>query len=99
MPWPDVEENDMRINTSKISGRIRLRITRPWRGMQVGTIITPVAAMRQVLLQQVDQLGQHIAEVVEEDKPVASEIVKAWIDEMAVEPVKRGRGRPPKVRE
>jgi hypothetical protein len=89
----------MRINTSKISGRIRLRILRPWRGMPVGAIITPVAAMRQVLLQQIDPLGQHIAEVVKEDDVSPVEQIRAIFNEMAVEPVKRGRGRPPKVRE
>jgi hypothetical protein len=98
MSGPDVEENGMRINTSKISGRIRLRILRPWRGMPVGTIITPVAAMRQVLLQQVDPLGQHIAEVVKEDDVSPVDQIRAIFDEVA-EPVKRGRGRPPKVRE
>lgn len=57
----------MKINTGKISGKIRVRITRPWRGYPVGTIITPPAGLRQILLQTNDQLGHSVAEVVAED--------------------------------
>lgn len=58
-----------KINTGKISGKIRVRITRPWRGYPVGTIITPPAGLRQILLQTNDQLGHSVAEVVVEDSP------------------------------
>lgn len=56
-----------KINTGKITGKIRVRIMRPWRGYQVGTIITPPAGLRQILLQTNDQLGHSVAEVVAED--------------------------------
>lgn len=56
-----------KINTGKITGKIRVRIMRPWRGYPVGTIITPPAGLRQILLQTNDQLGHSVAEVVAED--------------------------------
>ena len=55
-----------RINTSKITGKVRIRITRPWRGYPVGAVIKPTGALRQILLQAKDQLGNRVAEVVEE---------------------------------
>ena len=57
-----------RINTSKITGKIRIRIMRPWRGYPVGAVIKPPGAMRQMLLQAKDQLGNHVAEEVEEEE-------------------------------
>jgi len=57
-----------RINTSKITGKIRIRIIRPWRGYPVGAVIKPPGAMRQILLQAKDQLGNRVAEVVEEEE-------------------------------
>lgn len=59
----------MRINTSKISGRIRVRIQRPWRGYPIGAIIAPPAGLRQIILQAKDQLGRHIAVIEPEPKP------------------------------
>jgi hypothetical protein len=63
-----------RINTSKITGKIRIRIIRPWRGYPVGAVIKPPGAMRQILLQAKDQLGNRVAEEVEEEAadPVAA---------------------------
>ena len=55
-----------RINTGKITGKVRIRITRPWRGYPVGTIISPPGAMRQILLQAKDSLGNKVAELEEE---------------------------------
>jgi len=62
-----------RINTSKITGKIRIRIIRPWRGYPVGAVIKPPGAMRQILLQAKDQLGNRVAEEVQEEAadPVA----------------------------
>lgn len=59
----------MKINTGKITGKVRVRIMRPWRGYPVGTIITPPAGLRQILLQTNDQLGHPVCEVVAEDSP------------------------------
>ncbi|MFA7278917.1 MAG: hypothetical protein WC100_02370 [Sterolibacterium sp.] len=50
----------------KIAPKIRIRIMRSWRGYPVGTIISPPGAMRQILLQAKDQLGNKIAEQVDE---------------------------------
>jgi len=55
-----------RLNTDKIRNRISVRIKRPWRGYSVGSVIKPPAAARQILLQRKDQLGNPIAELVEE---------------------------------
>ena len=97
-----------RINTSRITGKIRIRFMRPWRGYPVGAVIQPPGAMRQILLQAKDQLGNKVAEeVIEEEMrtPVftapaddfkpdeGTHSVESWPDGM--EP-KRGRGRPRK---
>lgn len=55
-----------KINTGKIGSRIRVRIMRPWRGYPVGAVIAPPGAMRQILLQAKDPLGNKIAEEVAE---------------------------------
>jgi len=55
-----------KIDTGKIAAKIRVRITRSWRGYPVGAIISPPGAMRQILLQAKDQLGNKVAELVEE---------------------------------
>ena len=77
-----------RINTGKITGKVRIRIMRPWRGYPVGTVISPPGAMRQILLQAKDSLGNKVAEL--EEEPV--EEIKA--EETTVETeVRRGRPR------
>ena len=86
----------MRINTSKISGKIKVRILRAWRGFPVGTVIVPVGALRAMLLQEKGPLGEQIAEVVE-DAAAPAEVTPEVTPEVA--PVKRGPGRPPKGRE
>jgi hypothetical protein len=61
----------MRINLARIGSRIsrkvpRIRILRSWRGYPVGAVIQPPAGPRQILLQAKDQLGNKVAELVEE---------------------------------
>lgn len=82
-----------KINTNKISSKIRVRIMRPWRGYAVGTIINPPGAMRQILMQTKDALGKNVAEIVED------EIVEVEEKDIEVKsPVKfqKKRGRPGK---
>lgn len=59
-----------RLGTRGINGKIRVRITRPWRGYKVGDVITPPGALRRELLRKEDHLGNKFAEVVPEAKPV-----------------------------
>lgn len=59
----------MKVKSMKIAPKIRIRFTRSWRGYPVGAVINPPGAMRQILLQAKDQLGNKVAEVV--DEPVA----------------------------
>ena len=61
----------MRVNLARIGSRIsrkvpRIRILRSWRGYPVGAVIQPPGGARQILLQAKDQLGNKIAELVEE---------------------------------
>jgi hypothetical protein len=57
-----------RMNIGKITGKIPIRIIRTWHGsMPVGTALKAPGAMRQVLMQAKDPLGNKIAEVYEED--------------------------------
>lgn len=73
-----------KINTGKITPKIRVRITRPWRGYPVGAVITPPGALRQVLLQAKDQMGNKVAE----------EVVESPQAEQTPEIAKPKRGRP-----
>jgi hypothetical protein len=57
-----------KINTGKISGRIGIRILRPFRGYPVGTVLHPTAGARQVYLGTRDQLGNKVAEEVVEGR-------------------------------
>jgi hypothetical protein len=61
----------MRLNMSRLGNRTsrkvpRIRILRSWRGYPVGAVIQPPGGARQILLQAKDQLGNKIAEIVEE---------------------------------
>lgn len=58
--------NTGRVNTGRLGGRIRIRITRPWRGYSVGAIIDPPGGARQILLQARDQMGNRVAEIVDD---------------------------------
>lgn len=96
----------MRVKSMKIAPKIRIRIMRSWRGYPVGTIISPPGAMRQILLQAKDQLGNKVAEPVDED--LAPEFVETigerpddsdpgvQIGGFEADEVKRGPGRPRK---
>ena len=79
-----------KINTGKITGKVRIRIMRPWRGYPVGTVISPPGAMRQILLQAKDHMGNKVAELEEE---VVEEVM---IEETPETEVRRGPGRPRK---
>jgi len=73
----------MRINMARIGSRIsrkvpRIRILRSWRGYPVGAIIQPPGGQRQILLQAKDQLGNKVAELVEEPP----EVTGALVDEL-----------------
>jgi len=63
-----------------MTGRIKIRISRAWRGYKVGDVIQPVAALRQQLLRQKDQLGNKIAVEVKEEAfeqtPPAARVVE-----------------------
>ena len=76
-----------RINTSKITGKVRIRITRPWRGYPVGAVIKPPGALRQMLLQAKDQLGNRVAEIVEEEvnRPVIAKPAEVENKAVAIE--------------
>lgn len=50
-----------------LGGKIRVRMTRPWRGYPAGAVIKPPAALRQILLQE------KRAEVVEEEAPAVEQ--------------------------
>ena len=69
----------MKINFARIGSRIsrkvpRIRILRSWRGYPVGAVIQPPGAARQILLQAKDQLGNKIAELVEDPpEPIVAE--------------------------
>ena len=70
----------MRINMARIGSKIsqkvpRIRFLRSWRGYPVGAVISPPGAMRQILLQAKDQLGNKVAEIVDEHlDPVIGDI-------------------------
>lgn len=93
-----------KIDTGKIAAKIRVRITRSWRGYPIGAIISPPGAMRQILLQAKDQLGNKVAELVEEPDAYISpgqvhehfEMQNRVDEAEAATEVKRGPGRPRK---
>jgi hypothetical protein len=62
-----------RMNAGKITGKIPLRIIRTWHGMPVGTALKAPGAMRQVLLQARDPLGNKFAEVYEVDSTLSED--------------------------
>ena len=72
-----------RLISRGMTGRIKIRISRAWRGYRVGDVIQPVAALRQQLLRQTDQLGNKIAELVEDaplaPTPPAARVVKEGV--------------------
>jgi hypothetical protein len=74
-----------RTNIGRIGGRIGVRIMRPWRGYPVGAVINPPGAMRQILLQAKDQLGNKVAEIVEEPVPDTVPVFVADAEEEAAE--------------
>jgi len=82
----------MRVNLARIGSRIsrkvpRIRILRSWRGYPVGAVIQPPAGPRQILLQAKDQLGNKIAELVEE--PIEQESPVTEGDEAVEEKEKK----------
>ena len=84
----------MRINMSRIGNRFgrhvpRVRILRSWRGYPVGAVIQPPGGLRQVLLQAHDQLGNKIAELVEEPQSIEPEPSVAEADEESEEKGKK----------
>jgi hypothetical protein len=56
-----------KINAGKLGGR-RVRIVRPYRGYPVGTVLSPPAGARQIMLQDRDALGRPVAEIVNDDQ-------------------------------
>jgi len=63
----------MRINMARIGRKLstkvpRIRFLRSWRGYPVGAVIAPPGGLRQILLQAHDQLGNKVAEFVEEEE-------------------------------
>jgi hypothetical protein len=61
----------MRINMTRIGNRLsnkvpRVRFLRSWRGYPAGAVIAPPGGLRQILLQAHDQLGNKVAELVDE---------------------------------
>ena len=52
-----------RLPSRGITGKIAIRIKRPWRGWKAGAVINPPAALRTQLLRQKDQLGNRVAEL------------------------------------
>jgi len=82
----------MRVNLARIGSRIsrkvpRIRILRSWRGYPVGAVIQPPGGARQILLQAKDQLGNKIAELVEE--PIEQEPSVTEGDEVVEEKEKK----------
>lgn len=95
----------MKVKSVKIAPKIRIRFTRSWRGYPVGAVINPPGAMRQILLQAKDQLGNKVAEVVDEDPVIAADLPpldvedggeQAHGDVQTNNDVRRSRGRPSK---
>jgi hypothetical protein len=75
-----------KINTARIKGKIRVRILRPWRGYPVGSVISPPAGMRQMLLQAKDRMGKPVAEVIEAtDEPAPPVFAPVAVPEGASE--------------
>ena len=65
-----------KINTGKITGKVRIRILRPWRGYAVGAVIKPPGALAQIVLQTKDQLGNPVAEQVLEPEPESAQVLE-----------------------
>ena len=95
-----------KINTGKITGKVRVRILRPWRGYAVGAVIKPPGALAQIVLQTKDQLGNPVAEQVLEPEPEARvvevltspPVIEADDGEEAADPAKGPDVRPRKNR-
>ena len=79
--------NRSRVNTGKISGKIRIRIINNGAGFMIGTILNLPAGARQVMLAKTNMLGEKIAEVVEDELdelidsqhvPYSEELATKW---------------------
>jgi len=78
----------MNRNITRVSGKIprpRIRIIRSWRGYPVGAVIQPPGGLRQILLEAKDQLGNKVAEMVEETPDPVVEPQEAPVVEAEVE--------------
>jgi TolA-binding protein len=87
-----------RLISRGMTGRIKIRISRAWRGYKVGDVIQPVGALRQQLLRQTDQLGNKIAEVVNETSPAQETFHKTAEANAAALQEMRGGNKKPKAK-
>lgn len=88
-----------KINTARIHSKIRVRILRPWRGYPAGSVISPPAGMRQMLLQAKDRMGKPVAEKIEATVEAAPVVARAAAQPAAAEhQVKREPGKSKSVR-
>ena len=78
-----------KINTSKIKPKIRIRFRRSWRGYRKGAVIAPPAGMRQILLQQKDQLGNQVAELADEPEQTSKKPEVSFESKSEKKPAKK----------